>query len=189
MHSRPRDLETYRRFFGSPVRFGWDFDGIVCKARDLEAPIPTADPVMARYLKQYLDSILPRADVKMSATVRELASATLSSGNCSAQRIAAHLGVDRRTVHRHLAREGETFSSIMDAVRTEIATRSIENRDHPLYAVAERLGFSGLSAFSRWFRNRFGCSVSAWRAANVGANERGKNPPAKPPASFLHSRA
>src|SRR6516165_3103043 len=28
-------------------------------------------------------------------------------------------------------------------------------------------GFSALSAFSRCFRGQFGCSVSAWRAANA----------------------
>jgi hypothetical protein len=39
----------------------------------------------------------------------------------------------------------------MDAVRRQIATRFIENRDRPWNAVSEQLGFSGLSAFLRWF--------------------------------------
>ena len=37
--------------------------------------------------------------------VRELIWMMLSSGNCSVERVAEHLGVDRRTVHRRLARE------------------------------------------------------------------------------------
>jgi AraC-like DNA-binding protein len=89
----------------------------------------------------------------------------LPSGLCSADRVAKHLGVDRRTLHRHLAREGETFTSLLDTVRAELATRYIGNRDRPLASVSESLGFSALSAFSRWFRNRFGCSVSQWRAS------------------------
>src|SRR5262249_46070982 len=53
MHGPPTHPEVYRRFFGTRVRFNWDFDGIVCRAADLEKVIPTADPVMARYLKEY----------------------------------------------------------------------------------------------------------------------------------------
>ncbi|NUT15606.1 MAG: helix-turn-helix domain-containing protein, partial [Cupriavidus sp.] len=40
----------------------------------------------------------------------------------------------------------------------------LENRERPLSEVAALLGFSSLSAFSRWFSGRFGRSVSAWRA-------------------------
>jgi AraC-like DNA-binding protein len=92
----------------------------------------------------------------------------LPSGLCSADKVAERLGVDRRTVHRHLAREGQTFSSVMDSVRAELVTRYIENRDRPLAAVSELLGFSAVSAFSRWFRNQFGCSVTDWRAERAG---------------------
>ena len=103
----------------------------------------------------------------MSDEVREIVAETLPTGRCSLQQVAVQLGVDRRTIHRRLAREGETFSRIVNAVRTEMVTRFIENRDRPLYMVAESLGFSALSAFSRWFRTRFGRSASDWRAAHV----------------------
>jgi hypothetical protein len=53
----------------------------------------------------------------MSANVRQCIYVMLPSGLCSAGSVAARLGVDRRTVHRHLAREGQTFSAVMDAVR------------------------------------------------------------------------
>jgi len=75
-------------------------------------------------------------------------------------------GMDRRSVHRHLVRDKETFSSIVDAVRAELATRYLTTTDRPLADVADLLGFSGLSALSRWFRGRFDCSASAWRAAH-----------------------
>jgi AraC-like DNA-binding protein len=59
---------------------------------------------------------------------RECIYMTLPSGLCSADRVARHLGVDRRTLHRHLAREGETFSSLLDVVRAELAVRYIGTR-------------------------------------------------------------
>jgi AraC-like DNA-binding protein len=167
-HAAPRDLTSHHRVFGAPVEFGRDFNGLVCLARDLDRTIPGSDPVMARYIQRYVETLAAHRRVTLTDRVREHVAMTLGSGRCSREDVAAHLGLDRRTVHRRLAREGQTFSGIVDAVRTEMVTRFIENRDQPLYAVAEALGFSALSAFSRWFRARFGCSVSAWRAAHDG---------------------
>ncbi len=52
-----------------------------------------------------------------TASVREGTYTMLPSGLCSADSVAARLGIDRRTVHRHLAREGKTFSAIKGSVR------------------------------------------------------------------------
>jgi AraC-like DNA-binding protein len=46
----------------------------------------------------------------------------------------------------------------------------------PLYVVAEMLGFSDSSSFSRRFRRRFGSNVSAWRAINLTS---GKSQPSQ----------
>jgi AraC-like DNA-binding protein len=128
-HRAPKSREVYWRVFGIAVEFGYDFDGIVLLARDLEAPIPTSDPTMARYVQHYLDSIAGRSTTTLSDKVRELVWVMLPSGRCSIDQVAQRLGVDRRTVHRRLAREGETFSAILDAVRSELVTRDIEDRN------------------------------------------------------------
>lgn len=163
----PAKRDVYRKFFGTEVRFGQDFNGIICAAADLDAPVPTADSKMVRHVKEYLDTLTSRRNTTMSSTVRECIYTMLPSGLCSADTVAARLGIDRRTVHRRLQREGTTFSALIDSVRTELVTRYVENRDRPLASVAELLGFSALSAFSRWFRATFNCSVSEWRASHV----------------------
>jgi AraC-like DNA-binding protein len=164
-HAPPARDDAHRRFFGAEVAFNQDFNGIVCVAGDIDAAVPASDPAMARHIQAYLDTLAPRPNATTRDNVREFIYMTLSSGLCSADRAAQHLEIDRRTLYRHLAREGESFSSLMDSVRAELAARYIDNSDRPLYAVAELLGFSALSAFSRWFRGRFGCSASQWRAA------------------------
>ena len=170
-HAAPQKKEAWRKFFGADVLFGQDFNGIVCRSRDLDAAVPAADARMAHHVQQYLDSIASRRNITMTASVRECIYTILPSGLCSAQTVATRLGVDRRTIHRHLARENQTFSSVLDSVRAELVTRYIENRDRPLASVAELLGFSAVSAFSRWFRNQFGCSVTDWRAGRHGPLE------------------
>jgi len=168
-HAGPTKKDAYRKFFSAQVVFNQDFNGIVCRSHDLDADVPAADAKMAAAVQQYLDTIAARRNTTMTANVRECIYTMLPSGLCSADKVAARLGVDRRTVHRHLAREGQTFSSVMDSVRAELVTRYIENRNRPLASVSELLGFSALSAFSRWFKNQFGCNVTDWRAGRHSA--------------------
>jgi AraC-like DNA-binding protein len=77
--------------------------------------------------------------------------------------VAQHLGVDRRTVHRHLARNQETFSSMLDDVRAELAEAYLEGNKRRLTDVADLLGFSELSAFSRWHKRRFDFTLTERR--------------------------
>jgi AraC-like DNA-binding protein len=182
-HSPPARKDAHRRFFGTSVEFGQDCNGIVCRAADIDASVPTSDPTMADHARRYLDLLVPRANSTMRDNARECIEALLPSGLCSADRVAKLLGIDRRTLHRHLARDGETFLSLVDSVRAELATRYVENRERPLASVAEMLGFSALSAFSRWFRHRFGCSVSQWRISThcTGRPKDGYPPPETSP--------
>jgi AraC-like DNA-binding protein len=166
MRSVPVNRDVYRRVFDTQVQFDADFDGIVCNTTMLDAPMPRTDPIMARYVKSYVESIASSRSTSASRKVRELLYVMIPSGRCSAAEVAKELGVDRRTLHRHLIREGETFSRILTSTRIEMAKRLLENRDRPLTSVAEMLGFSALSAFMRWFRTHFGCTATAWRLAN-----------------------
>jgi AraC-like DNA-binding protein len=88
----------------------------------------------------------------------------LADGDCTVERVAEHFGCTRRTIHRHLGECGTSFSEILDAERADLALRLIEDRSRPLAAVAEMLGFSAQSAMARWFKGRFGRSVTSWRS-------------------------
>jgi AraC-like DNA-binding protein len=94
---------------------------------------------------------------------RHLVREMLPLGSCTIDKVARHLAVDRRTIHRHLARTGDTFSSVVDAVRAELAESYLEDGGRNLADVADLLGFSALSAFSRWHRRQFGCSATERR--------------------------
>jgi AraC-like DNA-binding protein len=161
-HSAPNNISRHRRVFGSQVEFGHSTTGLIFARRDLDTPLPGADPVMARHVKHYLDPMLWRARGTVSERVRDFVYEQLSTGRCAAEQAANNLAMDRRTLHRHLFRSGETFSSIVEEVRSDLATRYLEERRRSLNEVALLLGFSAPSAFSRWFRGRFGCTPRAW---------------------------
>jgi AraC-like DNA-binding protein len=160
--SLPDNHRFYRRFFGCNVTFDSDFDRILCAAIDMERPIPTAHPLIARYVQDHIEAIDMRSE-NWSDKVNELVRSLLPNGRCTVDRIAEHLGCNRRTIHRHLIENGTSFSEILDGQRADLATRLIEDSDRPLTGIAELLGFSGQSAMARWFRGRFGCSLTQWR--------------------------
>ena len=162
-HRPPRDAKAHRAFFGTTVDFNAEFNGIVCNADDLRAPMAGHNPEMARFAREYLDRALSGQHQSTKATVRQLIAALLPGGRCTSQQVAQHLGVDRRTIHRHLAKEGETFATLLQSVRSELVMRQVQDSDLPLAEVAQLLGFAAPAAFSHWFRSTFGCSVTAWR--------------------------
>jgi len=163
MHSSPRNRRYHRLFFGCNVIFDSEFDAIFCAARDMDHPIPTAHPLIARYLQSRVKTIDVRSE-NWDDKVGELVRSLLPGGRCTVQRVAEHLACDRRTIHRHLSGCGTSFSAILDAQRAVFVSRLIEDGNRPLAEIAELLGFSAQSALARWFRGNFGCSITQWRS-------------------------
>ncbi|MGY2492899.1 AraC family transcriptional regulator [Cupriavidus sp. CP313] len=162
-HSAPASLATHRRVFGVPVRFRQEFDGILLPAADLDVAGPACDPALARQAREFLDTKLAQSDSTMPDKVRRLVFTLLPTGGCGAEQVARLLGIDRKTMHRHLTSYGQNYLSIVDEVRVDLVSRYVKNSERPLSEVAILVGFSSPSAFSRWFSARFGCNVSTWR--------------------------
>ena len=159
-HAPPANHDVHRRIFGDRVEFRQDLNAIVCSRRDLAIANPGADPVMARYAREMVESSF-RARPLMTDHVRELVLAQLAAGPCSIEVAAKQIGVSRRTLHRQLAREGHTFSQILDDMRRELAARYVADKHRSLAEVSELLGFAAPSGFSRWYRRQFNSSASA----------------------------
>ena len=102
IHQSPADLSLHRRLFGAALEFGCEFDGVICKSSDLDAPIASSDPVMAAYARRQIEAAADLAPDSIEREVRQLVLILLPSGRCSVENVAKHLSVDRRTVHRQL---------------------------------------------------------------------------------------
>ena len=161
-HAPPLRRTYHRKFFGCEVTFDSEFDAIVCHARDMHRAIPTAQPMLASYVENRVKEIGARPE-DFDGKVRELMRVLLPGGNCTIETVAEHMACDRRTIHRRLRECSTTFSAILDAERADIAMRLVEDGNRPLKEIAGLLGFSAQSALARWFRGRFGCSITDWR--------------------------
>ena len=163
-HDRPASLAVHRRVLGTAIEFSQEFNAIVCRCRDLDIPIPAADPTLHREVKRSLDLQLANLHDEPAQRARQIVRMLLPSGLCSVETVAQHLGMHRRTLNRHLAAEGESVTTIINAVRAELAEEFLAHGKRKLYQVADLLGFSSAGDFSRWFRGQFGKPPSDWVA-------------------------
>jgi len=158
-HGAPPDLREHIRFFGAKPLFNFEFNGFVYKSSLLNQINSHADPAFSQYTLSLIQAIRsPATPASHSDEVRRVVMQLLPRGECSAERVAACLGVDRRTVSRQLARENQSFSSLIDSVRQELSVRYVLESDLPIGDIAPLLGFRSASALVTWYRKHFGQS-------------------------------
>lgn len=162
-HSAPHNQDTHLRLFGPHLKFDHEFTGITVYTKDLDTTNQMSDPLLRPYAQHFLDAVNTSPDTTTRDRVQELIELLLPTGRCTAEQVARSLGIDRRTIHRHLAAQGHTFTDILDATRRDLAQRLVGNRQRSLTEIADLLGFSSPASFTRWFRAHFGSSPSRWR--------------------------
>ncbi len=118
---------------------------------------------MARYSRRLLEAH-HGLTTRMSERVRRLVVLLLPRGHCRVEVVAQHLGIDRRTIAKHLHNEGTTFTALVDAMRRELLSAYLKDGARSLSEVSALIGFSEPSAFSRWHRHAFGAPARTRRS-------------------------
>lgn len=164
-HAAPGKLDFHRRFFRCRIEFEQAVTAVLLKDTDLEREIAPANPEFQRYVRRWVDALeaLGKSNETLVEDVRRLIPLLLAAGKCSADTLANYLRLDRRTVHRKLQANGTSFSALLNGVRRELAQAVVTESHRSHSEIADMLGFSHLSGFSRWYAGEFGMSPSQWR--------------------------
>ena len=162
-HGPPERPAAHDRLLGPHVEFGREVAGVVFPVDELAVPNVLADPLLEPYRPQLMQAVPAPRTRSLADEVQELVETLLPLGRHSMRQVARSLGVTPRTLRRRLDEQHLTYSSIVDDSRAALARRWLANERLSLTDVAHQLGFSAPSAFSRWFRRRFGTSPTAWR--------------------------
>ncbi|MBS80774.1 AraC family transcriptional regulator [Variovorax sp. Varisp41] len=168
--AKPQRMPTVERFFKCPVQFRQLISGLVLNRSVLQRRPVTSAPFLRKLARQQLEPLIKRSPGGFSTRVERLLRTLLDDGNYDSQSVADYFQIDRRTLSRRLANDGETFSGILQRIRMEVACRALAGSDSPLSMIADETGFESLSTFSRWFQQSFGCTASRWRACNAAGD-------------------
>jgi AraC-like DNA-binding protein len=144
-------------FFGCRLEFGATENGLVFRANDLDAQLPTANPVLQRVNEQVLTDYVARLErsevtVQVQAKLIQL----LPSGKADESSVARALNLSLRSMQRKLKARGVTFRKLLDDTRGQLAEQYLKDSTLSVSEIAYLLGFAEVSSFSRAFRRRTG---------------------------------
>ena len=166
-HIKPAGWREHESAFSAPIYFGQRTNAVVFRNTNLAKPMPRGDlREMSSLCEQLVNVGRDSGNVPLMARVMGEIRRLLPDGLPLVEIVADSLGVPRWTLQRRLADHGYTFSDIVDLVRKNLAKQYVSQAFVPLLDIAETLGYSELSAFSRAFRRWFGVSPSEFRLAN-----------------------
>lgn len=160
----PMDASPFTRLFRCPIRFDAPALLLIYDAAAMEQSLLGGNPVLAAHSDRMAEDYAAR--LQQAGIVQRLRAwlqRELAEGSVDEQAAAEALHMSRRSLQRHLAAEGMTFRALLAQVRLDAARSAVEEGNQPLAHIAEALGFSELSSFSRAYKRWTGESPAAAR--------------------------
>jgi AraC-like DNA-binding protein len=159
----PPYAQAYSDVLRCPVRFEAKQTEIVLPAAHLDEPQLFQDDALFRLFKRRADDLTSqgRTNLLLQERVRHVLRHQLALHQITPKAIAQRLGVTVRRLRYCLAEEGHTLMGLIDEARRETSLKEI--RDMPIKGVADRVGFSQVSAFQRAFKRWTGTTPARYR--------------------------
>ena len=165
IHSAPKKYQKFSQILKAPVFFEQAQSAIIFKASDLAIEIAHANPLLKTQVEMYLKQLEMQFTDDPINQIEKLIEHALSSGSCNADKVAAFLGMHRRSLHRMLLRLDTSYTELYEKVSKDIAYRMLKQSNISITVIANMLCYSELSAFSRAFRKWTGMSPQKFRAS------------------------
>ncbi|MBN3782858.1 AraC family transcriptional regulator [Burkholderia sp. Ac-20345] len=170
-HSPLAHEAIYQRFFGAPVNFAQPYAGLHMHQDALTADLAHINPMLRQLALDYISRREMPREKTLTDQVRQAITGTLGVNKGTKLEIAEILGVHPRTLQRRLGGEGNTFEAIREEIHKDATLRFLHETNIPLNQLADVMGFSGQSSFTRRCKHWFGESPSKIRKES--ANDKG----------------
>lgn len=163
----PDNIDDYQEWFGCSVIFEQAETRVVVDSQVLNMPLRRADPALIEILALQADALLEElpqtTSEPLSNTVRQHIAHQLHKGEPNVETLAAELNITSRTLHRRLSAEGAVFRELLQQIRHQLAKDYLQDPRLQLVEIAQLLGYSEQSAFSRAFKTWQGQSPKQYR--------------------------
>ncbi|MGK7944796.1 MAG: helix-turn-helix domain-containing protein [Microcystaceae cyanobacterium] len=115
-------------------------------------------------------SIIEKPITKPNTDIKEALSQTiiafLPEQACGINKISKMTGISVRTLQRELAKQNLSYSSLVQEIRLQQALKLLKNTRLKMTEIAQQLGYSEVSHFSRAFKTWTGISPLKYRKIN-----------------------
>ena len=167
--SRPPHGETYATAFGAKVQFSCPRSEILLPTSALDSRQPFPDQALWTAVRRRADELLAqeRSREQLHERVRHVLLHEVDLANVNPSYIARRLDVTPRSLRRRLGDEGHSLSALTDEVRRELSISELHNPEMPIKRIADRVGFSEVSAFHRAFKRWTGVTPARYRAQSA----------------------
>jgi AraC-like DNA-binding protein len=160
---QPRFAKTvYAELLGASVAFGAQQTSLTFDRSQLDLPLPGANPDLQRMLQAtYAAPVEWLAGGRKHSGLSYLYLAgELNKSPLKLERLAASFGLTERTLRRKLVQEGAPFRALLDQVRRDLCDLYRFEGLRSMSEIAELLGYSELSAFTRAHTRWYGVPPS-----------------------------
>lgn len=159
----------YEELLGCPVLFGASATAIEYDKSQLRLPSPYAHAELQRAIQARMSqpAIWLATGQKFGALGYLYLAGELNKSPLTLDRLAGSFGVSERTLRRKLVDEGRPFRELLEKVRCDFCDLYRLEGSRSMGEVAELLGYSELSAFTRAHRRWYGQPPSQFERAAV----------------------
>lgn len=170
-HAAPHPAAFYRDSFGLEPVFGQAENLLVFARRDTARANDYYAPLMYQQALQGIRDLEEniRSHRKLGFRVRQYLQQQAEEGAYpSLEETAEHFCMAPRTFTRHLGEEDLSFRALRNDIQLTIAKRLLRKSRLPVKAIAEKVGFANVSAFSRAFHVACGQTPQEFRGGEDG---------------------
>ncbi|UVF19590.1 AraC family transcriptional regulator [Microvirga terrae] len=166
VHPRCAASTAIEDYLQCSIAFGAGADEIVFASDAPRLPLINADPYLNKVLVRHCEEALAqhaRPVGRLQARVENAIAPLLPHGRARVDEVARSLGMSRRTLARHLATEGLTYTEILERTRRDMAQHYLKDPDLPISRIAWLLGYQEAGAFTNSFRRWTGVTPTRMR--------------------------
>jgi AraC-like DNA-binding protein len=164
-YPEPAHSAEYRLMYCADLRFNRPNTLLAFEASYLDLPVVQNERSAKEFLRTAPESILLKYKnvSSLTARVRRRLRQFLPGMVPDFEELAAEMSMTPATMRRRLNDEGESYQSIKDQLRRDLAISYLSHSNRSVMDIALELGFSERSAFHRAFRKWTGASPAEFR--------------------------
>lgn len=162
----PQNKKAYEDILGRKLEVGAD-TVVGFSIQDAEKPFLTHNDMTWNIFKPEIQKQLHELQAKagISDQVRSVLFDAIPSGQANVEHVADKLRMSTRSLQRKLREEGESFKSVLTAMRLELARHYLKNTQIAVPEAAFLLGYQDTPSFYRAFKAWTGMTPDEFKMA------------------------